>query len=253
MVTGSVILLPGVVTPADISYGALLPELSGFEVIAKNLSLYDGDTPPDDYSLDSEVESLLAAAEKAGFREFHLAGYSGGGAIALAFAARHPERLMSLALMEPAWFGNRDLTEVELAVRKALEAVESLPPQEMLSAFARQFVADGAKMPPVPPGDPPPWMAKRSAGIKAMGDAFERADLDLSALHNFRKPVLFIMGGLSNTALYEAMANRAKSVFADTTIEVFADRYHFDPPHRAEPERLAATLTEFWTRARRLQ
>ena len=40
---------------------------------------------------------ILRAAEAAGFERFHLVGYSGGGAISAAFAARHPERLLSLA------------------------------------------------------------------------------------------------------------------------------------------------------------
>lgn len=32
-------------------------------------------------------------------------GYSGGGASALALAAAHPSRLLSLGLLEPAWAG----------------------------------------------------------------------------------------------------------------------------------------------------
>lgn len=29
-------------------------------------------------------------------------------------------------------------------------------------------------------------------------------------------------------------------------LETFADRHHLDPPHRAEPERLAAALRDLW-------
>jgi hypothetical protein len=38
-------------------------------------------------------------------------------------------------------------------------------------------------------------------------------------------------------------------VFPNFTLEVFEERHHFDPPHRAEPERLAASLRELWARA----
>jgi hypothetical protein len=34
---------------------------------------------------------------------------------------------------------------------------------------------------------------------------------------------------------------------------VYADRHHFDPPHRIEPARLAAALGELWTRAESTQ
>jgi hypothetical protein len=42
------------------------------------------------------------------------------------------------------------------------------------------------------------------------------------------------------------MASRLGELFADYTLDVFEQRHHFDPPHRAEPERLAARLRELW-------
>ena len=48
------------------------------------------------YELETELAGILRAAEAAGFERFHLVGYSGGGAISTAFAARHPEQLLSL-------------------------------------------------------------------------------------------------------------------------------------------------------------
>ena len=44
---------------------------------------------------------------------FHLVGYSGGGACCLAFISSFPERVLSLALIEPAWIGTGDLTPEE--------------------------------------------------------------------------------------------------------------------------------------------
>jgi hypothetical protein len=37
-------------------------------------------------------------------------------------------------------------------------------------------------------------------------------------------------------------------VFPDFTLDVFAERHHFDPPHRVEPERLAGSLRAIWAR-----
>jgi hypothetical protein len=44
-------------------------------------------------------------------------------------------------------------------------------------------------------------------------------------------------------------ADRLSRVFPDFRLEVFPDRHHFDPPHRAEPQRVAALLHEHWERA----
>ena len=52
----------------------------------------------DDISLDAWVGDLEAVADAAGFPRFALFGLSQGGAIAMAYAARHPERVSCLML-----------------------------------------------------------------------------------------------------------------------------------------------------------
>ena len=244
------ILLPGIITPAELTYRHLLPALDGARtVIARDLAIYADGAPPPDYGLDMEVDALLRAADAAGFDRFHLGGFSGGGAISAAFAARHPGRLASLALMEPAWFGNEGQTGDEIAVREAVRATEDLPYAEMLAAFARLNVADDVELAAPPPGDPPAWMEHRPAGIFAIGPACRDHALDLDGLRSLACPVLYIRGGRSNPAMYLRMQERAAAVFPDFTVALFADRHHFDPPHRTEPERTARLLQDLWERA----
>ena len=84
-------LLPGSVLPADLAYGGLVAVLGAdVETIVKDLEVYREDTPPPDYSLDTEVTGVLREADVGGWDRFHLVGYSGGGAAALAVAASHP-------------------------------------------------------------------------------------------------------------------------------------------------------------------
>jgi pimeloyl-ACP methyl ester carboxylesterase len=247
-----VILLPGGVLPADLAYGGLLAALGDeVEAVAKELEVYRDDAPPSGYSLDQEIEGILAAAAASGFDRFHLVGYSGGGASSLAFAAKHPERLRSLALLEPAWAGDEGLDPAETAVWREFERVMSLPPEEMMPAFVRVQLAPGVDPPPPPPGPPPPWMAKRPAGLKAFLGTFLSGELDLDALRGFRRPVYFALGGRSNPDYYGKEAERLSQVFADFTLEVFEERHHFDPPHRIEPERLADSLRALWARGER--
>lgn len=244
------ILLPGAVLPADLAYGALIDALGAeVDAVAKDLELYASGEPPIDYTLDDEVGGVLREADARGWDRFHLVGYSGGGAAALAAGARLPERLLSLALLEPAWAGDWDLGEAERAVWRKLEKLEGLPPDEFMAAFVRLELRPGVDPPAPAPGPPPPWMAKRPAGIRAFMRTFKTYGLDRESLSRFDGPVYFALGALSNPDLYGELAERLSRVFDDFSLEVFVERHHFDPPHRIEPERLARSLRTLWERA----
>jgi pimeloyl-ACP methyl ester carboxylesterase len=244
------ILLPGGVMPADLAYGPLLGALGeDIEAIAKDLEVYAGPEPPPGYTLDDEIAGVLRTARDAGFDRFHLIGYSGGGASSVAFAAKHPERLLSLALLEPAWLGNEGLSPEEQVVWREFDRIAMLPSKEMMAAFVAIQLAPGVEAPPPPPGPPPPWMAIRPAGLRAFLRTFSSSTLDLDCLRAFEQPVYFALGGRSNPDYYGQMAERAHSIFPNFTLEVFDERHHFDPPHRIEPERTARALRAHWARA----
>ncbi|MDZ4090653.1 MAG: alpha/beta hydrolase [Arthrobacter sp.] len=245
-----VMLLPGAVLPAQPAYGALIGALGpDVQAVAKDLELYAGDEPPSGWSLDTEVDGVLREADARGWESFHLAGYSGGGSAALAFAANHPQRLLSLALLDPAWAGSWDWTPAHAGLWKAYDRLETLPPGQVMPEFMRLQVRPDVVLPPPPPGDLPPWMARRPAGIAAFLRTFRSYDLDRGRLAAFDAPVLFVLGGRSNPDQFGDIAGRLSAVFPDFRLEVFQDRHHFDPPHRVEPERLGALLREHWDRA----
>jgi pimeloyl-ACP methyl ester carboxylesterase len=247
-----VLLLPGILLPADVAYGALIAALGpDVEALAKDLEVYASPEPAADYSLDTEIAGVLREADARGWERFHLVGYSGGGAASLALASARPERLASLALLEPAWAGRRGLSPAEQAVWVEYDRLAALPPDQLMPAFVRFGLRPGVAVPAPPPGDPPPWMAGRPGGIRALIRAFEQGDLDLEPLRRFDRPVYFALGALSNPDHYEEIATRLGGVFPDFELEVFEERHHFDPPHRIEPERLARSLRALWQRAER--
>ena len=246
-----VILLPGAILPAELAYPALLAEL-GDDVDArpKDLEMYAGPTiPPPGYSLETEVDGIRRVADDARFETFHLVGYSGGGASAIAFAARYPERLRSLALMEPAWAGQNGQTPSEVAAYERLWAIPSLPPDEIMPAFVQMQLGPGVEPPPPRAGPPPPWMAARLVSIGGFTRAFRDFEPDWDVLRGFDRPVYYALGGRSNQDLFGRIADRLAAVFPDFTLDLFPDRHHFDPPHRIEPARLASSLRGLWTRA----
>jgi pimeloyl-ACP methyl ester carboxylesterase len=244
------ILLPGGVMPADLAYGSLLRELGDdVDAIAKDLEVYAGPEPPVGFTLDHEIAGVLRTAQDAGFDRFHLVGYSGGGASSVAFVAKHPERVLSLALIEPAWLGNDDLSPEEQDIWREFDRIATLQPGEMMPAFVTIQLAPGVTPPPPPPGPPPPWMATRPAGLRAFIETFRSSTLNLDALRAFEQPVYFALGGRSNPNFYARMAERARAIFPNLTIDVFDERHHFDPPHRIEPERTARALRAHWAQA----
>ena len=245
-----VVLLPGVILPAGLAYGALLTELGDdVDARAKDLEMYAGQTvPPAGYSLETEVEGIRRVADEAGFETFHLLGYSAGGASSLAFVSRHPERVRSLALIEPAWAGRSGQTPEEAAVFDHFRAIPHLPPDEVMPAFVRTHLADGVLPPASPPGPPPPWMPSRLLGIGGFLAAFDDFEPDVDVLRRFDRPVYFALGGRTNPDLHARMAERLADVFPDFRLEVYPERHHFDPPHRVEPVRLAASLRDLWLR-----
>lgn len=244
-----VIFLPGGVMPAGLAYGPLLSVIGDqIQPIPKELEVYAGDAPPPGYGLEMEVEGIRRVADAAGMKRFHLVGYSAGGASSLAFTAKYPERLTSLALIEPAWIGRPTSEDAEDWAE--LERAMTLAPEKQMQAFMRWHMRPGFEPPAMrlPPGPPPPWMAKRPAGLTAIFQAFNTYDLDQDRFRQFNQPVYYALGSLS-ARFFEQGAKRLGGLFPDFQVEEYEDRSHFDPPHRAEPERFARALSELWARS----
>jgi pimeloyl-ACP methyl ester carboxylesterase len=241
------IFLPGIGVPAHVAYAPLLAELAHpSPVVTKELEVYAGDQPPEDYGLDLEVDGLDRFAAGQGFDRFHLYGHSIGGAIALAYTARHPDRVASVALNEPVTdFSDADRPLIAVA------QLSEVPEDQRMQLFVQQFVRPGVELAPPPPSVDPRvdlQMAKRPAGVMAAIPALYTYRVDDDDLRRYRGPAYFSYGSLSNER-WEAMAERIPHVLGDCTVERYEGRHHVDAPHLAEPRRVAAALTTLWRRA----
>ncbi len=65
---------------------------------ARGCGLSDWNVDPGTYALDTWVDDLATVVDSAGVDRFDLLGISQGGAVALAYAAAHPERVRHLVL-----------------------------------------------------------------------------------------------------------------------------------------------------------
>jgi DNA-binding winged helix-turn-helix (wHTH) protein/pimeloyl-ACP methyl ester carboxylesterase len=81
----------------------------------------------EDISLESWVHDLESVVDAAGLSKFALMGHSQGGAIAIAYAARHPERVSHLVLCGAYSRGAQHRERPEaVEVRRALETLVQL-------------------------------------------------------------------------------------------------------------------------------
>lgn len=236
-------------TPAEITYGPLLATLGDEgRTIPKNLEVCAGDAIPPDFDFDMEVEGIKRVADAAGEENVHLVGFSAGASACLAFAAKHPGRAASLALVEPPFIGNEDRTPEETAFWVTGDEAMALPPVERMGAFVRMLLRPGVAPLPPPPGPPPPWMANRPAALAALHRAFGEYDLDTDSLREYRNPAYFARGSLSNP-VWEQIAERLGGILPNLEVEVYEERHHLDASHTAEPERFARALRKLWARA----
>lgn len=245
------IFVPGGVIPAALTYDKVLEELAGeARPILHDLEIYRGDAPPADYAVELEVGAIGRAADDAGVARFHLIGYSAGADFALAYAAVEGQRLRSLTLIEPDWIGNDDWAPGEPARRLAMERALGLPTiEEKMGAYMLLFSVPGTQppMPLGPPGGPrPPWMSKRPAALVPMNLSLLHAPLDRDRLRALGCPVYLPVGGQTHPR-FRAIADLLAATFPKATVEVYEERSHFDPPHRAEPRRLADELRRIWS------
>jgi len=91
-------------------YRVVIPDLPGFGD--------NGKDPGADYSMAAQVENVRRFVDALGIECLHIGGNSMGGFIALKFALTHPDRVVSLALLNNAGVLGKRQSELELAAER---------------------------------------------------------------------------------------------------------------------------------------
>ena len=238
------VLLPGILMPASVRYSPLIGALGpGVRTAPKELEVYAHDVPPDDYSVATELDGLSRFLDEQGVDRIHLYGHSAGASVALAYAAEHPERVLSLALDEPA----SDFSDEDRATLRELfpQRLEDLPVADRMRAFVTSVVRPDVQLSAPTPPPPGPESAKRPQGLLAFEKALYEHEMDVSALIRFLGPVYFSYGSLSSSR-WEQMSVRVSSWFPRCRVERYDGLHHLNTSHQAEPVRVAHALHELW-------
>jgi pimeloyl-ACP methyl ester carboxylesterase len=245
-----VVCIPGSVAPAAQRYRPLVEiAAEAAEFHLKDLEVYRGDAPPADYSIGEEVEAVERFADSLHLDRFHLVAYSAGGCISLAFAGKHPGRLLSLALFEPARIPG-PLSKEESDFFAVLERkLAGLSGPDFMSVFVREQVKPGVEVVP-PSGPASPEMRKRPAGIAALIAAFDAHPFDRESLTRLRFPVYYAYGDQS----HEEQALKAgilARLVPDIHVHRYAGVHHFVPPEQIYTTEHVDALVGLWRSAER--
>jgi pimeloyl-ACP methyl ester carboxylesterase len=185
-----VVLVHGSVTGGELTWRAQAPLAERFTLLVVDRPGF-GQAPPPDSRIDWETDAALVA--EALPDGAHLVGHSYGGVIALLAAARRPEALASLTVVEPPAFAvARGDPDVERFVAEAAAHWQDGPDDP--EAFLRRFLE---LVSPTSPPLPAPVSASLIAGARLLRHErlpFE-AEVPVEVLQAAALPTLAISGG----------------------------------------------------------
>lgn len=182
---------------------------------------------PRPYTIANDAQDILAVADLAGAAEFHLAGHSYGGLVAIEIARRAPERTRSLHLIEPPYLAllpdDPDVRELDRRGRLIFAQAGRLEPEhtaakffEMLLGPAGLRALQGRRAWPTIVAE-----ARRAADEEFAGD-YPAAVAAALRLHG---PVQIYTGGRSHPAL-RALAQRLAALIPNARLIEVPDADH---------------------------
>ena len=120
-------------------YHLVIPDLPGFGESSQ--------VPTDNYGVESQVGRIDRFVEVLKLDKFHMAGNSMGGAYAATYGARHPGKVLTLALLDTAGVSSPSKSEFVLQLEKGSNLLLAGNTEDVEKLLALIY----AKRPPIPP------------------------------------------------------------------------------------------------------
>jgi pimeloyl-ACP methyl ester carboxylesterase len=190
-----------------------------------------GPEPNDKYSFDRNLELVEQLTQQLGVSEFALVGTSSGGIVAFNFAARYPERVTRLVLVNSAGMPRNAATNPNRA--RGNPVMAWLKKRHKTRGMVRDEL-DGNF---IEPHEPPSWLVDmnydmgRREGLKREGGLimanFKTGDPEV-ILSQVKAPTLIIWGLENQTVFHlEADVFRNWLTAAPTLVKKYADVGHY--------------------------
>ncbi|MQA02635.1 MAG: alpha/beta fold hydrolase [Streptosporangiales bacterium] len=192
------VLVHGDVFGAEGTWNQQRPLARGRRLLLVNRRGFGGspDVDGEDFAVDAvDVAEVLGDGA-------HLVGHSYGGVVALLAAARRPEAVLSLAVVEPPALGlTRDRADTREFITTVRAIIDRAPsPEEFLPQFVRAVGGDPNRL----PSPLPPPLAK-AAKLQMRGRWPWEAEIPLDDLAPTPFPKLVISG--AHSAMFDAVCD----------------------------------------------
>jgi pimeloyl-ACP methyl ester carboxylesterase len=150
------------------------------------------------YTAETEREALRFTLDSIGLERPHLAGWSGGGRALLEFAAEYPDRVRSLALVEPAaYWVLEQLGDKTEELEEGDDFVHSLYGKEVTEADLARFLQLAGFVSSAKEAISDPnwerWVPHRMA-LSWQGEPLDHPDRSVEDLRLITCPVLLVKG-----------------------------------------------------------
>lgn len=182
----TVVLVHGSGRPGWGAWAAQRPLTDRYQLVVPHRSGYPPNPPVEHIDFDLQADETAQLLEPG----THLVGHSYGGVVSLLAAARAPERVVSLTVIEPPAFGvARGIPAVETLIERLTpNFAEADDPREFLVAFLRTVGSSS-----IPP-DPLPPAAEASIRAGMVERLPWEAEIPFEALTAAPFPVLVVSG-----------------------------------------------------------
>ncbi len=122
--------------------------LRGFHLVIPDIPGFgeSSQVPADSYSFESQIRRIDRFVEVLKLDRFHMAGNSMGGALTATYGARHPEKVLTLALLDPAGAPSPNKSEVARQLEQGHNPLLVHNAEDFDTLMALVF----EKVPPIP-------------------------------------------------------------------------------------------------------
>lgn len=237
------------------SWDHVVPELARtFRVVTYDRRGHSqSERPAGQGSITEDVADLCALVEYIGIAPAHVAGNSGGAAVALRTAATRPEIFRTLIAHEPPLFGlladEPQAQDVLRAIGERIGAVAKLLEAADMAAAARLFVETIAFGPGewdrLPLEMQQTFIFNAPTFLDELGDP-QSLLLDFNALRRFVQPALLSRGELS-APFFPIVVSKIANAMPNAELRTFPGAGHV--PQLTHPADYASMVREFVARA----
>ncbi len=215
-------------------YHLVIPDVPGFGESSQ--------VPKDNYSIDSQAGRIARFVEVLKLDKFHMAGNSLGGALTAEYGAKHPEKVLTLALLDAAGAPSQKKSEFIIELEKGNNLLLSRNAEDYNKLMALLFV----KRPAVPASFRKilfiDWIAHREFNKKIWDDSQLLKYSLAPILPRIQAPVLILWGDKDKLLDVESVAFLEKNLKNHRTV-IMKDMGHC--PMIERPEETAKVYVSF--------